>query len=273
MFDSLRQPVAMGFSLAQCGNHKARAGQAEERYKSLIAQIAQLEKEEKDLLNGVQQKQFELLNYKQSQLFAENTLLKSSIKQATLLRDAWANNPAQQAQLEGLGFLKKAFKKLNNVVSCDKYEASRAEWDRKSLPLENQRGQLQGRVDSIKKRLSPQNMQLMQKATTDLEDENKRLKSELAGIESQTDEYRKSHKLRVESERLALEQQAREKEQQAAQRQQVYVEKPVTQNVTSVASELTSPKQGSMMPIVLIAACVTGFFLLKPKKKSVKANV
>ncbi|MFJ1431290.1 hypothetical protein ACILE2_10900 [Capnocytophaga canimorsus] len=197
----------LGFSLAQCGNHKGRMERAKSAFYETQNAITQLKKEKDNLLNGEQQAMYDNLKQKQEKLGVENGQLRVQIEQAYLLRDAWVNNPEQQAQLEGLGwgwFKRNFVKPFNNAVSCDKWTNEQAEWERKTLPLNQEKGVLEGQISEIRKKTSPENLNLMQKAIQELEIEKGNLTHQLDGILKEIENARNGYHAKKEAERLAL---------------------------------------------------------------------
>ena len=207
MFDTLRTPMPnhLGFSLAQCGNHKSRLEQSKADYYSLEGQIPQLEKELSDLTNGQLQNNYKINEEKQESLRLAIAELNAKIHQARLLRDAWRDNPSQQAQLEGLGwgwFKRNFVKPLNNLVSCDQYENERAEWDRKKNPLTGRVSALRREVDIWKEKLSPENMALLQKSISGLELQKQNLEGQFNDLNREITETRTAYTARKELEAM-----------------------------------------------------------------------
>lgn len=269
MFDTLRQSNGLGFSLAQCGNHKSRAENAKQHFLSLEAQIPQLEKRLLDFETGTQQKLYAQMEDKQNQLRVQIGELEVQNKQLTLVRDAWQTNPEVQANAEGLGFslrsignfvkrnVKSIARDANNVVSCDRYTNEQAEWERKSTPLSNRVTELNTKIGEISNRLSPTNMKAQESAMQNLQMRVNELIAKNNALESQIVESRQAYKLRKEQERAALEQEAREREAQ----------------LKEVEAERKNPKKGNATLLIggLIAAGVVGYMVMG-KKKGKKAT-
>lgn len=250
----LARHSGLGFSLAQCGNHKSRRDQAKAEYHRLLNDIPNLEKKLASLKNGQLQRNYELHKEKQEKLEISKAQLNAKIQQARLLRDAWRDNPAQQAQLEGLGawwnpvdWVKNVVHEATKVVSCDHIEHERADWNRKSLPLTDRVSSLKKEIDIWEEKLSPKNMALQRQAIEKLTLENGNLQGQLNDLNREIEESRKAYNVSKELQRIEAEKLKAQKERDA--------------------------KNRKTMAVVGVSAAVLFAFILIPEKKTKKVNI
>lgn len=205
MFDTLRNRNALngcysgGLSGIGCGNHEARAHQAWADLQTLQGQIPELKRQIQAFKNGKLQAEYVALEQKQQGLRNERNRLNAEIQQARLKRDAWATNPSQQAQLEGLGvwgLVKKAF-------TCDHHEESRMEALEKQKPFLAEKSSLEREIKHWNEKLSSASMGTMRKTTQELQRDVDNLKDQLNTINKEIQGHIDNYKKQKEAEAMA----------------------------------------------------------------------
>ena len=176
MFDTIREREmglacgSFGLGASTCGDAIAARDRAGANYDRLQKVIPQLKKERDELLKGIQQGEYDLLQKKQEELSLEIIRLKSQLEANKLLARTWQDEPEKRAQLEGLGwgFFKRMF-------SCNHYTEHELELNQKSAPLEKEESAFNKELEIIRKRLSFQNMEIQRKAVAEKEKEKENL--------------------------------------------------------------------------------------------------
>lgn len=208
MFDTLRNRNALNGcysgGLAGCGNHRARRDRAWSELQTTKARIPELERQIETYKNGQLQAEYVTLERKQQDLRNQKNELNAKIQQARLRRDAWATNPSQQAQLEGLGWnpfkaigkaVKNVVRETHKLVSCVAEEDAERAYLRELEPLKQILGQREQDVKNWQDKLSADSMNKMRQVTQNLQrevdDYTDRLNTINKEIQGHIDNYKK----------------------------------------------------------------------------------
>ena len=258
MFDTIAQNRIAHASLSSpcqglggCNNHRARAEQQEAVERSLPAQIEAVHRQINALKTGVQQKEYNLLKEKQTNLEQEVIKLEAQLKQTKLLAEAWETNPQQQAGVEGLGWFGKCL--WNKAFSCEHYEERLNESIARTRPLENQLTAANTNLNNVKSQLSPENLQIQRNAIAKLEAEIAQKRDLLNSYNKRIADARTSYQANKDAQKLALEREA----QEAAAKEQA----------KATAKEQAKQTQ----TIILVGAAIVGGYLLF-RKSPTKVN-
>lgn len=258
MFDTIAQNRIAQASLSSpckglggCNNHRARAEQQEAIERSLPAQIEAVHRQINALKTGVQQKEYNLLKEKQTNLEQEVIKLEAQLKQTKLLAEAWETNPKQQAGVEGLGWFGKRL--WNKAFSCEHYEERLNESIARTRPLENQLTAANTNLNNVKSQLSPENLQIQRNAIAKLEAEIAQKRDLLNSYNKRIADSRTSYQANKDAQKLALEREA----QEAAAKEQA----------KATAKEQAKQTQ----TIILVGAAIVGGYLLF-RKSPTKVN-
>lgn len=237
--------------LGGCNNHRARAEQQEAVERSLPAQIASVLTQVSTLKNGAQQKEYNLLKEKQTNLEQEIIKLEAQLKQNKLVVDAWETNPQQQAGVEGLGWFGKRL--WNKAFSCEHYEERLNESIERTRPLEIKLAEANKDLKNIQAQLSPDSLQIQRNAIAKLEAEIAQKRELLNSYNKRIADSRTSYQANKDAQKLALEREA----QEAAAKEQA----------KATAKEQSKQTQ----TIILVGAALVGGYLLF-RKSPTKVN-
>ncbi|MFK8377558.1 hypothetical protein [Capnocytophaga canimorsus] len=239
--------------LGGCGNHKARATQAEEHFRALPGRIDAVNSQLKAIETGTQQAEYVSLEELQVNRRNRIAQLKNEINKATITRDMWLQNP-EVVSATGMGFIGGLKKLWNSATTCDTYTNREKEYKERALPLERQLHKLTGELTSAQKKYSPSVLNMMRTEAQKLEQEVKVEEQKLAQIVAEIENLKATYNARKEAERLALEQQAREAEK--------------LKNAVK-----TEASQGNMTTLLLVLAAIgAGAYIFKGKDKPTKVN-
>ena len=237
--------------LGGCGNHRARAAQAEEHFNALPGRIGEIQRKITALETGVLQAEYVSLEELQANRRKRIAELDNEINKATITRDMWLQNP-EVAAGSGLGWFGKKW--WNKAFSCDTYTDREKNFKERALPLEKELSAVTERLAVLQTKFSPSNMQLIRAEAQKLEQEVKVREQKLASILAEIENLKATYNARKEAERLALEQQAREAER--------------LKNATKPEAS-----QGNMTTLfVVLVAISVGAYVFKGKDKATKVN-
>ena len=235
-----------------CDNHRARAQQAEAEYQSLPNQIQLLKTEISNLKNGEQQKQYNLLEEKTTNLRNEIIALENEANRLKILSEAWVADPKTQAANEGLSglgwgwFKRNIVRPFEEATSCVTYTDRERDFKAASVPLQKERDTLTGQLIPLRNMLSAANLVTMQNAVKDLEIKKAKQKAQVEAYQKEIAAARQSFIANRDAEQLQLQ---REAEEAAAK---------------EAATKQAAQNNKNTQTLLLVSvAIIGGYFILK----------
>ena len=205
--------------------------------------------------NGEQQKVYTALEAKSIHLKKKLVDLQVDVEGLKKIKTAWEENPEVAAVRFGLGS-----KIDESLIKEMKYGVDRKTYENLLAQLRNfevLKATLEERAENIKKRLSPENIQLFRDEVAKLETEVTKLEAEKKSLTEEIDNLKNAYNLRKETEKLALEQERQQREA----------------NAQAVNAKAQSKKQNNTILLVTGAAILVWVLLSGDDKKHVTVTV